>query len=168
MLSSSSSSIRSLLVRVRTCSHCEPGTLDESKIKGKIVLCHHSDDGDASKMDKADVLKSAGAAGAILVVSAEVVVATAYIDFPVTEVASAAADAIHKYMASTRYLITIELKRKPSSSVLIISIIAREKPTCGDHHADDHRDGVQASACRGLLLVQGAVGADREPPQGMK
>jgi hypothetical protein len=68
---------------------CEPGTLNESKVKGKIVLCHHSD-GDTSKTYKADVLKSAGA---ILVDSAEVAVATAYIDFPVTEVTSAAAAA---------------------------------------------------------------------------
>ncbi|TVT97619.1 hypothetical protein EJB05_57110 [Eragrostis curvula] len=83
-----------------SASHCEPGTLDTSKTKGKIVLCHHSD-GDTSKVEKVDVLNSAGAVGCILVNKAEVAVATTYLDFPVTEVTSAAAAAIHKYIAST-------------------------------------------------------------------
>ncbi|GJN09956.1 hypothetical protein PR202_ga28013 [Eleusine coracana subsp. coracana] len=82
-----------------SASHCEPGTLDSSKIKGKIVVCNHSD-GDTSKIDKVDILNSAGAVGSILVNNAEVAVATAYLDFPVTEVSSAAAAAIHKYIAS--------------------------------------------------------------------
>ncbi|XP_062188277.1 CO(2)-response secreted protease [Phragmites australis] len=83
-----------------SASHCEPGTLDTSKIKEKIVLCNHSQ-GDTSKMVKVDELKSAGAVGSILVNDVETVVATTYLDFPVTEVTSAAAAAIHKYIAST-------------------------------------------------------------------
>jgi hypothetical protein len=86
-----------------SCSHCEPGTLDSSKIRGKIVLCHHSQS-DTSKLEKADELQSDGAAGCILVNDAERSVATAYLDFPVTEVTSAAAAAIHKYIASARYI----------------------------------------------------------------
>lgn len=83
-------------------SHCEPGTLDSSKIRGKIVLCHHSQS-DTSKLVKADELQSAGAAGCILVMNDnESSVATAYLDFPVTEVTSAAAAAIHKYIAAAR------------------------------------------------------------------
>lgn len=83
-----------------SASHCEPGTLDSSKIRGKIVLCHHSQS-DTSKLVKADELQSAGAAGCILVMNDnESSVATAYLDFPVTEVTSAAAAAIHKYIAA--------------------------------------------------------------------
>ncbi|KAF0921561.1 hypothetical protein E2562_009762 [Oryza meyeriana var. granulata] len=81
--------------------HCEPGTLDASKIKGKIVLCHHSRNSDTSKMEKVDELKSAGPVGAVLVNDLEKAVATAYIDFPVTEITSAAAADIHNYIAST-------------------------------------------------------------------
>lgn len=83
------------------CSHCEPGTLDSGKVKGKIVLCNHSQS-DTSKLVKADDLKSAGAAGCVIVDDAGWAVATTYPDFPVTEVTSAAAAAIHKYIASAR------------------------------------------------------------------
>ena len=63
------------------------------------MLCHHSQS-DTSKLEKADELQSDGAAGCILVNDGERSVATAYLDFPVTEVTSAAAAAIHKYIAS--------------------------------------------------------------------
>ncbi|CAN6203646.1 unnamed protein product [Urochloa humidicola] len=82
-----------------SASHCEPGTLDNTKIQGKIVLCNHSE-GDTSKPAKADELKDAGAAGAIFVNDVERAVATTYLDFPATEVTSAAAAAINKYIAS--------------------------------------------------------------------
>jgi len=84
-----------------SASHCEPGTLNSSKVQGKIVLCSHSQ-GDTSKQAKADELKSAGAAGSIFVNDAENAVATTYLDFPATEVTSAAVAAIRKYIASTR------------------------------------------------------------------
>lgn len=84
----------------KSASHCEPGTLDAGKIKGKIVLCHHSQS-DTSKMVKVDELKSGGAVGSILVNDVERSVTTAYLDFPVTEVTSAAAANLHKYIAST-------------------------------------------------------------------
>ncbi|CAN6223032.1 unnamed protein product [Urochloa humidicola] len=83
-----------------SASHCEPGTLDNSKIQGKIVLCNHSE-GDTSKLEKADELKDAGAVGAIFVNDVERAVATTYLDFPATEVNSTAAAAIQKYIAST-------------------------------------------------------------------
>jgi hypothetical protein len=84
-----------------SASHCEPGTLDRGKVQGKIVLCNHSQ-GDTSKQVKADELKSAGAVGCIFVNDAELAVATTYLDFPATEVTSASAAAIRKYIASTR------------------------------------------------------------------
>ncbi|XP_044970553.1 CO(2)-response secreted protease-like [Hordeum vulgare subsp. vulgare] len=83
-----------------SASHCEPGTLDASKIKGKIVLCNHSQS-DTSKMVKVDDLQSAGAVGSILVNDFGRAVTTAYLDFPVTEVTSAAAADLYKYIAST-------------------------------------------------------------------
>ncbi|CAL5075949.1 unnamed protein product [Urochloa decumbens] len=83
-----------------SASHCEPGTLDTSKIQGKIVLCNHSE-GDTSKLEKADELKDAGAVGAIFINDVERAVSTTYLDFPATEVTSAAAAAIQKYIASS-------------------------------------------------------------------
>ncbi|CAL5089949.1 unnamed protein product [Urochloa decumbens] len=83
-----------------SASHCEPGTLDNSKIQGKIVLCNHSE-GDTSKLVKADELKDAGAVGAIFINDVERAVSTTYLDFPATEVTSAAATAIQKYVASS-------------------------------------------------------------------
>uniref|UniRef100_A0A0D3H870 Subtilisin-like protease n=1 Tax=Oryza barthii TaxID=65489 RepID=A0A0D3H870_9ORYZ len=84
-----------------SASHCEPGTLDASKIKGKIVLCHHSRNSDTPKTEKVGELKSAGAVGAVLVDDLEKAVATAYIDFPVTEITSAAAADIHNEPVAT-------------------------------------------------------------------
>lgn len=66
------------------------------------MLCNHTE-GDTSKLVKADELKSAGAVGAIFVNDVENAVATTYLDFPVTDVTAAAAAAIQKYIASTRY-----------------------------------------------------------------
>ncbi|VAH36272.1 unnamed protein product [Triticum turgidum subsp. durum] len=52
-------------------------------------------------MVKVDELQSAGAVGAILVNDFGRAVTTAYLDFPVTEITSAAAADLHKYIAST-------------------------------------------------------------------
>ncbi|OAY86036.1 CO(2)-response secreted protease [Ananas comosus] len=60
-----------------SASHCEPGTLDGNKMKGKIVLCNHSQS-DTPKMAKIDTLNSTGAVGAILVNDLEQHVATTY------------------------------------------------------------------------------------------
>ncbi|KAK4429415.1 CO(2)-response secreted protease [Sesamum alatum] len=46
--------------------NCIPGSLDDSKVKGKIVLCENKDE-DYGAKDKFDTLKSQGAVGMILV-----------------------------------------------------------------------------------------------------
>nr|CAB3452654.1 unnamed protein product [Digitaria exilis] len=99
-------------------SHCEPGTLESSKVQGKIVLCNHTE-GDTSKLVKADELKSSGAVGAIFVNDVENAVATAYLDFPVTEVTSAAAVAINKYIASTS---------QPMATITATATVTEYKP----------------------------------------
>jgi hypothetical protein len=75
---------------------------------------------------------------------------------------------ITNHVAQCSLSLAIELKS--SSSVLIISIIAREKPTCVNHHSDDHRDRVQLYKPAPVVAYfsSRAVGADMEPPQGMK
>lgn len=101
-----------------SASHCEPGTLDSSKVRGKIVLCNHSLS-DTSKPVKVDELKSAGAVGAIVVDDVEAAVATTYIDFPATEVTSAGAAAIHKYIAS---------ESQPVATITPTATVTEHKP----------------------------------------
>ncbi|CAM0958204.1 unnamed protein product [Alopecurus aequalis] len=66
LITGASAKSSSASARTDSASHCEPGTLDASKVKGKIVVCNHTD-GDTSKMVKVDELQSAGAVGSILV-----------------------------------------------------------------------------------------------------
>lgn len=83
------------------CSHCELGALDGSQIKGKIVLCKHSEE-DSSKSSKADNLQSLGAVGAILADDTERSKINTYIAFPVTEVSSEEAEDIITYIKSSK------------------------------------------------------------------
>lgn len=75
--------------------------MDGSKIKGKIVLCKHSQS-DSSKSSKADDLQSSGAVGAIMADEKEQSKITPYISFPVTEISVKAADDIFTYINSTK------------------------------------------------------------------
>lgn len=85
-------------------SACEPDTLDQNKIKGKIVLCEHSEDEDGySKRSKMEGVKSLGGVGLILINDQERAVASTYGDFPATMISSDAADEILSYINSTRF-----------------------------------------------------------------
>ncbi|KAJ8564620.1 hypothetical protein K7X08_001080 [Anisodus acutangulus] len=46
---------------------CIPGSLDENKVKGKIVLCENLDDGEYSPSDRIDEVKRHGGVGFILI-----------------------------------------------------------------------------------------------------
>ncbi|ONK72620.1 uncharacterized protein A4U43_C04F21300 [Asparagus officinalis] len=107
-------------------AHCEIGSLDGSKIKGKIVLCKHSQS-DSSRSSKADDLQSSGAVGAIMADETEQSKITPYISFPVTEISAKAADDIFAYVNSTKNpmatilpSITVE-KYKPAPAVAYFS-----------------------------------------------
>ncbi|XP_064962759.1 CO(2)-response secreted protease-like [Musa acuminata AAA Group] len=84
-----------------SASHCDLGTLEANKIRGKIVLCNHST-GDFSKRFRTEELKSSGAVGAIWISDTERGVADTYNSFPVTQISSQAADEILSYMNSTK------------------------------------------------------------------
>lgn len=81
-------------------SNCNPGSLEGSKIKGKIVVCKNSD-GSYSKKAKVEGVKSLGGLGILLVDNRERAVAFPYGDFPLTVVSSQEADGIFLYMNST-------------------------------------------------------------------
>ncbi|PKA56013.1 Subtilisin-like protease [Apostasia shenzhenica] len=67
-----------------SASHCDIDSLDGTKIKGKIVLCKHSQS-DVSKSAKIELLKSSEAVGAIFINDVERAVASSFVNFPVAQ-----------------------------------------------------------------------------------
>ncbi|XP_072987423.1 CO(2)-response secreted protease [Typha latifolia] len=102
----------------QSASHCEPASLDENKIQKKIVLCNHFHN-DTSRMEKVDELKSSGAIGAIFVNEMGIGVATTYINFPVTEITSQAADDVLSYINSSK---------NPVATILPTIMMTKYKP----------------------------------------
>ncbi|KAG0473155.1 hypothetical protein HPP92_015012 [Vanilla planifolia] len=101
-----------------SASHCDIDSLDGTKIKGKIVLCNHSND-DILKTAKLDNLKSLGAIGTIFVNDLERAVASTYINFPVTTITTEGANEILKYIKSTK---------KPVATILPTITVTKYKP----------------------------------------
>ncbi|KAL0923510.1 hypothetical protein M5K25_007569 [Dendrobium thyrsiflorum] len=107
-------------------SHCYFDTLNGTKIKGKIVVCKQSDD-DYSTIEKAEDMKTYGAAGVIFINDLGKSVPTLYIDFPVTEVTTEASIQIMKYINSTKNPVATILpsitvpKYKPAPEVAYFS-----------------------------------------------
>ncbi|KAJ3690007.1 hypothetical protein LUZ61_019171 [Rhynchospora tenuis] len=87
---------------VTSASHCEPGTLDGSKVKGKIVVCTHSQS-DSTRTIKLQGLQDLGAVGTIFANDMETYVASSYNTFPVSEITVQAANDVFPYINSTKY-----------------------------------------------------------------
>ncbi|KAH7668970.1 Tripeptidyl-peptidase II protein [Dioscorea alata] len=102
----------------QSASHCEVESLDLKKIKGKIVVCKHSED-DTSKSIIVDQLKDSGAIGVILVNDQLKSIASAYLDFPVTEILLQAAEELFTYINSTK---------KPVATILPTIAVTNYKP----------------------------------------
>ncbi|KAM0942409.1 putative tripeptidyl-peptidase II [Dioscorea sansibarensis] len=102
----------------QSASHCEVESLDQEKIKGKIIVCKHSDD-DTSKSLIVDQLKDSGAIGVILVNDQQNSMASTYLDFPVTEIPRQAADELFTYINSTK---------KPVATILPTIAVTKYKP----------------------------------------
>ncbi|XP_077246635.1 CO(2)-response secreted protease-like [Tasmannia lanceolata] len=106
--------------------NCFPDTLDGDKIKGKIVLCEHSDT-TYSQRDKMEEVTSLGGIGMVLVDDLEQFVAFSYGIFPMTVISSEGATKIRSYINSTRnpvatVLPTISVtKYKPAPAVAYFS-----------------------------------------------
>ncbi|KAJ0967012.1 hypothetical protein J5N97_023929 [Dioscorea zingiberensis] len=115
---SSSSTDQSAKKKKSISSHCELESLDAKKIKGKIVVCKHSE-GDTSKSSTVSELKDAGAIGVILVNDKQSSLAANYLDFPVTEIPLQAADELFTYINSTK---------KPVATILPTIAVTNHKP----------------------------------------
>lgn len=81
--------------------NCEPGSIDKDLISGKIVVCENRD-GEYSKVEKIDNVKSLGGIGLVLIEDATRAVASTYGTFPMTLVTSKDGDQILSYINSTK------------------------------------------------------------------
>lgn len=82
---------------------CDYGSLDQEKVKGKIVLCENFD-GSSYASSASDEVKSKGGIGCIFVDDRTRAVASAYGTFPTTVIDSKEAAEIFSYVNSTKYL----------------------------------------------------------------
>lgn len=81
--------------------NCNPYALDGEKVKGKIVLCEHSDRG-YSKTLKLLGVKGIGGVGLVLIDDPEIHVAAVYGNFPMTVISSSDASTIFSYLNSSK------------------------------------------------------------------
>ncbi|OIT30216.1 PREDICTED: CO(2)-response secreted protease-like [Nicotiana attenuata] len=98
---------------------CVPGSLDENKVKGKIVLCENLDDGGYFPSDKLDEVKSRGGVGFILIDDDERTVAPKFKSFSAGVVSKKDGNEILAYINSTR---------NPVASILPTVSITKYKP----------------------------------------
>ncbi|CAN6485258.1 unnamed protein product [Victoria cruziana] len=81
--------------------NCNPYALDGEKVKGKIVLCEHSEIG-YSKMQKLLGVKEKGGIGLALINDPEIHVAAVFGNFPMTVISSSDASAVISYLNSSK------------------------------------------------------------------
>ncbi|KAL0351729.1 UNVERIFIED_CONTAM: CO(2)-response secreted protease [Sesamum calycinum] len=98
--------------------NCIPGSLDDSKVKGKIVLCENKDD-DYGAKDKFDTLTSQGAVGMILVDNNDRQVPSKYGTFPIAAVTEEDGAQILSYVKSNS---------NPLATILPTVLIPNYKP----------------------------------------
>ncbi|KAL0360513.1 UNVERIFIED_CONTAM: CO(2)-response secreted protease [Sesamum radiatum] len=98
--------------------NCIPGSLDDSKVKGKIVLCENKDE-DYGAKDKFNTLKSQGAVGMILVDNNDRQVPSKYGTFPIAAVTEEDGAQILSYIKSNS---------NPLATILPTVIIPNYKP----------------------------------------
>ncbi|KAF3328165.1 subtilisin-like protease SBT5.3 [Carex littledalei] len=103
---------------VTSASYCEPGTLDGSKTKGKIVVCKHSQS-DTSKTIIFQALKDLGSIGTIFANDMETYVASSYNTFPVSDITAQAANDVFSYINSTK---------NPVATILPTITVTKFKP----------------------------------------
>lgn len=81
--------------------NCIPGSLDDGKVKGKIVLCENKDE-EYVPRDKFDILKSQGAIGMIVIDNDQRQVASKYGTSPIAAVTEEDGTEILSYINSNR------------------------------------------------------------------
>lgn len=97
--------VTKILIQYWLFRACELGSLDQEKVKGKIVLCENYG-GSYYASNAKDEVKSKGGIGCIFVDDRSRAVASAYGTFPTTVIDSKEASEIFSYLNSTKYLIT--------------------------------------------------------------
>ncbi|KAJ3707880.1 hypothetical protein LUZ61_011585 [Rhynchospora tenuis] len=82
-------------------SFCLDSSLNETKAKGKILVCRHSESSSDTRMEKSEIVKRAGASGMILIDETEYRVATPFV-LPASSVNREVGDKIMSYLNTTR------------------------------------------------------------------
>jgi len=83
------------------CSFCLDSSLNETKARGKVLVCQHSESSSESRLDKSLVVKKAGAVGMILIDENEEGLATPFV-IPAATVGRAVGKKILSYANHTR------------------------------------------------------------------
>ncbi|KAK6118831.1 hypothetical protein DH2020_047418 [Rehmannia glutinosa] len=98
--------------------NCVPGSLDDGKVKGKIVICESTDE-NYEPNDKFDILKNQGAIGMIVIDNDERQVPSKYGTFPIAAVTEEDGATILSYINSTS---------NPVATILPTVMIQNYKP----------------------------------------
>ncbi|KEH19203.1 putative tripeptidyl-peptidase II [Medicago truncatula] len=98
--------------------NCYPGSLDNKKVAGKIVICANDDQNLTRKMKKL-ILQDAGAMGMILIEKEHLDAPFDAGLFPFTEVGNLEGLQILKYIKSTK---------KPTATILPTTVVSRYRP----------------------------------------
>ncbi|KAJ3682458.1 hypothetical protein LUZ60_015031 [Juncus effusus] len=150
---------------VSLASHCDPDTLDGSLVKGKIVVCIHSES-DISKNIKMEELKNLGAIGSVVINDVETFLANSYVSFPVSEITTQAASDILKYINSTK---------NPIATILPTLTVTKYKPAPVVAYFSSRGPSAQAGnllkpdvAAPGVNILASWIPTTTEVPAGQK
>ncbi|XP_050233688.1 CO(2)-response secreted protease-like [Mercurialis annua] len=99
-------------------SNCRPNSMDESKIKGKIVFCDN-EEGESQENQKKDEVQRLGGIGLILVNDQTKAVAGSYKEFPMTLISSKDGAQVLLYINSTE---------NPVATILPTTTVTNYKP----------------------------------------
>ncbi|KAF6174318.1 hypothetical protein GIB67_040811, partial [Kingdonia uniflora] len=148
--------------------NCNPSSMDGAKIKGKIVLCEHSDDS-YSKTEKMKEVKKLGGIGLVLIDELEKAIAFPFGDFPMTVISSKEGAEILSYINSTR---------KPVATILPTVSVTEYKPAPTVAYFSSRGPSLQTRnllkpdiAAPGVNILAAWTGANstsETPPTGQK
>lgn len=93
-----------------SCSYCLDSSLNSTKARGKVLVCHHAESSTESKLAKSKVVKEAGGVGMVLIDDADKDVAIPFI-IPSAIVGRRIGEKILSYINGTRFVFLFSIQR---------------------------------------------------------